>query len=533
MKTWFACASALALLAACGSSKEANEAFAAMNIGDGKEGMIRYEGKSGAGDKITLKNVILGPEGQGMKAQSLALDGLGMSEDGKPLFTGLSIKNLTPEQEVPGVSFQLATVTLDGLSPVVGQYLATAFNEGGPQGEAPAFEAWEMSKFSVNGMTLKTDLAQMGMGGGMVNVYLDEFSVADLKDTVFGGAKFAGFKGDFDVPAEAGAGFPIVGKFDFGTGDVKGIRGGIFAQAVEAGMNAAMDPEAMATLQADIMASFTSPLEPGYDSLTWTPILIEASGAKLTTTELKQTTTRDANGVVTSLSQPRSSMTFATDAAGGQLGQMAGMFMSMVGYPTIELYASAEATYDPATDLTRYADYNFGLTDGFDIKANGGFFGLTEAIGVMMSAMDTMAYDPYSDPSYDPYADPPMEPPAPPAPDFSGLANFKIADLELTLTDKSFVNKMLTLAPMMGGGDPEVLRADIVNMLSTAGTDFAGAGVDPALANELTAAVSAFIQSPGTLTVKRAPAQPVAPMVEGAALTKEALGFTVTHTPAN
>ncbi len=523
MKTWIACASALALLAACGSSKEANEAFAAMNIGDGKEGMIRYEGKSGSGDKITLKNVILGPEGQGVKAQSMALDGLAMSEDGKPLFTGVVIKNLSPEEQVPGVTFKLATVALDGLSPVVGQYLAGAFQEGGPQGAPPAFEAWEMGKFSVNGLVVNTDLAQMGMSSGVVNVYLDEFSVSDLKDTVFGGSKFAGFKGDFDVPAEAGAGFPIVGKFDFGTGEVKGIQGGIFAQAVEAGMSAAMDPAAMATLQSDIMASLTSPLEAGYDSLTWTPILIEASGAKLTSTAVKQTIKRDANGVAVGLTQPRSSITFATDSAGGQLGQMAGMFLSMIGYPTIELYGSADATFDPATDLTRYADYNFGLTDGFDIQAKGGFFGMKEAIGVVMSAADSMgAYDPYADPSA-----------PPPAPDFSGLSVFRIADLELTLTDKSFVNKMFALAPMMGGGDPEVLRNDIINMLSTAGADFTSAGVDPALSNELTAAVSSFIQSPGKLTVKLAPPQPVAPMAEGATLTKETLGFSVTHTPAN
>ena len=54
MKNWIACAAALALLAACGSSKEATAAMAAMQITDGKSGTVHFASKSGSGDKITL-----------------------------------------------------------------------------------------------------------------------------------------------------------------------------------------------------------------------------------------------------------------------------------------------------------------------------------------------------------------------------------------------------------------------------------------------------------------------------------------------
>src|ERR1700754_452194 len=53
MKNWIACAAALALLATCGSSKEATAAMAAMQITDGKSGTVHFASKSGSGDKIT------------------------------------------------------------------------------------------------------------------------------------------------------------------------------------------------------------------------------------------------------------------------------------------------------------------------------------------------------------------------------------------------------------------------------------------------------------------------------------------------
>jgi hypothetical protein len=213
---------------------------------------------------------------------------------------------------------------------------------------------------------------------------------------------------------------------------------------------------------------------------------------------------------------PRATFSLATDASQGQLGQMVSMGLSMVDYQNLELYAEADASFDPATDTTRYSKYNLGLTEGFDLTMAGGFQGLQEALVAVMTSLDQMSLGGIGA-----------------TPDLSGLQSLKVVDLNLSLTDKSLVNRLLNLAPMMGGGDPETMRNDLVNMLSSSGADLSGAGVDPAIAQEFTAAVAEFIKKPGTLTITMKPAQPAALMAEGAALTKDSLGLTVTHTPAN
>lgn len=544
MKTWIVCASALMLAAACSSSKEANAALEAMNLADGSSGLVHYASKSGFGDKITLKDVVVGPgQGEGLKAKSMVLDGLDVTADGKPLVTSITLNGITPEQAVPGLTFDLKSISITNASQPVAQFMASAFTKEGP-GTPPPFEQWQFGKVSVNGLKVAGDLAAMGAGAGSFNVTLDEISASNLKDMIVGGAKFAGLKGDFNVPAEAGLGIPLVGKFDFGAGDIKNIRGGIFQTAFQAGFDSAMNPAAAQTLGADVMKAMTSPIDPGYDTLTWTPILIEVSGAKLTTSRIEQRVTRNGEGIATAVQSPRATLAFTADAAGGQVGQMAGVFMNMVGYPTVELYGSGDATFDPATDTTRYTNYNFGLTDGFDLQMKGGFQGVSKAVASLVSSLMSMGstLSPITPPEVPAVpgeptapAEPstPAEPPAPTPtmPDLSGLAELKVVDLDLTLTDKSIVQKIFNLAPMMGAPDPAAMRNDIVTMLAGMGPDLAQAGIDPTLSNELMAAVADFVKQPGTLHIVLRPPAPVAVAAPGALLTKQSLGFTATHTP--
>ncbi|MEL6210751.1 MAG: hypothetical protein AAFR44_11355, partial [Pseudomonadota bacterium] len=61
-----------------------------------------------------------------------------------------------------------------------------------------------------------------------------------------------------------------------------------------------------------------------------------------------------------------------------------------------------------------------------------------------------------------------------------------------------------------------------------------GAGVDMNLVTEATTALSAFLQSPGTLTIKLDPETPLsaemfASLEDPSSLTKETLGFSMTH----
>jgi hypothetical protein len=515
MRKFLAGAAALALLAGCGANKDATAALAAMNITDGKAGTVQFSGKSMSGDKVTLKDVVLGGDsGTGVKAATLVMTGLDMSADGKPMVKSMTLTNVSPQQEIPGVTFNVATVTMGSTNEVTSSYIASAFTTAGPA-NPPEFKAWGLSDLTLKGLTIKGDLTQAGMSSGAFNVNLDELSVSDLKDTVFATGKLSGFKGDFDIPAEAGAGFPIKGTFDFGAMDVKGLRGGLFASAIQAGMAQATDPAAAASVNADFYAQLTSPIDPGFDELNWSGMNLAASGLTVTASKSESKVTRNAEGIATKILSPRATFNVATNAADGQLGQMVSMGLSMVGYQNLELYAEADAAFDPATDTTRYTKYNFGLTDGFDLSLQGGFQGLQQALVALMGSMDQMAMG------------------ATAGPDLSGLQALKVVDLNLSLTDKSLVNRLLNLAPMMGGSDPEQMRTDIVNMLSSSGADLTGAGVDPAISNELMAAVAEFVKKPGTLTITMKPAQPTALMAEGASLTKDSLGLTIKHTPAN
>ena len=524
MKIWIASASALLLACACSASKDATAALTAMNLAEGtSSSLVKYQGKSGSGDTFTLKDVVIGPAGNGLKAESMALGGLDMTDDGKPIVASITLKGIAPEQALPaGMKFNLNSFAIEGLNPVAGQYIASTLAEGEP-GEPPPFEQWGFSKVSINGMTFVADGA--AEIPGKVNVQLGEFSVSDLKDTVFGNTRMSGLKGSFDIPQEA-AGFPVKGSFDFGTSDIKNIRGKLFEEAVMAGMAAATDPAAMAGINSRIMESLGSPIDPGYDSFAWSGMNLEAAGAKLVVSKVDQKVTRNQQGIATAISSPRTTITFTADSASGAIGQQATMGLALVGYPssTIELYGEGDATYDPATDTTRYVKSNFGLTDGIDFKMSGGVQGLTKALGALLDAADSFQGSVSGNSGFGASSEPDLE----------ALASLKIVDLDLTITDKSLMNFVLGVAAMGSGGDLETLRADMVSQINALAGTVPPEAVEPAVVTEFANAMAAFIKQPGSLNIKLKPAQPMALGEMGAAgpVTKQQLGFSASFTPS-
>jgi hypothetical protein len=522
MRFLIACAGALVLAAACGSSKDATAAMAAMQITDGKSGAVHFASKSGSGDKLTLKDVVINEPGaaagNGIKAKTMVLAGLSMTKDGKPWFTDMTLTDVEPEKAEAGLTVNLASISVKHANESTGVYLASAFTKEGP-GTPPPFDQWELGKVSFNGLKVNGDLAKMGQGKGSFNVAMDEASISDLKKTIVGSSHLGGLKGDFDIPPELTGGTPVVGKFDFGTADMKNLRAGLFADAAKVGAAGANgDPAATKPDMTAMLAKITSPIDPGYDALTWSGLNVEASGVKLYTTKVDQKATRDANGVVTAFSAPRASITFEANAADGQLGAQVSTAMAAIGYTKIELYAESDATYDPAAETARIKTYDFGMTDGFDLKMTGGFQGVLKALTSLVSGLTAMETQALTQGSPDAKT---------PEPDMSGLEALKLVDFDMTLTDKSLVAHLLGL----GGGDPEKLRADIVNQIKSMGADLTNAGIDKSVSDELTAAVAAFVKQPGTLNIKLKPAQPVAIAAKDAKLTKETLGFSAIATP--
>jgi hypothetical protein len=123
--------------------------------------------------------------------------------------------------------------------------------------------------------------------------------------------------------------------------------------------------------------------------------------------------------------------------------------------------------------------------------------------------------------------------PSAPQPDFSGIAELKVVDLDLTITDKTLVNFMLGVAAMGTGGDVETLRTDIINQVNALAGSLPPGSVDPTVATEFSNAMAAFVKQPGSLNIKLKPAQPMALGAMGASpVTKEQLGFSATFTPS-
>ena len=595
MKLGLAFASVLALSTAACASGTAIEALNAMQIleNNPSDG-ISYASRSGSGGNLTLKNVTfksampdmaMALEGGGedaapaapaapkasevvAQAETVTFTGLDMKA-GKPVFTGMVVNGITPAGMGidPGMTMKIGSIGIEGLNAATGAYIAGAFTKEGP-GEAPPFDQWAFAKASIKGFTIAGDIpadeSDDGTAGtpGSVKLELGEFSISNVKDKLIGLTRVAGIKGDINVPGD----FPIAGTFDFGTLDLTNIRGGLYADAFGAGVASAM-PNAPPTDRSKVFSGFTSPLEYGLDGIKWSGMSANFSGLKLDGTPASYTATRNADGVVVATAVPRSAFKLTADSQGGSLGAMGLMVMAMAGYPTnvVEVYTQGDASFDPQKDLTRYTNYNVGITDVVDIKVEGGLLGLKQALPTLLTGMMTVAEatssvaskaveegeeaaegedDADADEDADADAEDsdadgnPLDSIPPEAQGavmqmVMGLIGLQVTDLDISITDKQLVKFILAQTASSSGQSVEAYRQDLVSMVQGSSVFMTDAGIDEALANEATAAIAGFLREPGTLRIQIKPKTPVGAMTfMMSPPTKESLGFSATFTPA-
>jgi len=595
MKLRLAFASVLALSTAACASGTAIEALNAMQIleNNPSDG-ISYASRSGSGGNLTLKNVTfksampdmaMALEGGGedaapaapaapkasevvAQAETVTFTGLDMKA-GKPVFTGMVVNGITPAGMGidPGMTMKIGSIGIEGLNAATGAYIAGAFTKEGP-GEAPPFDQWAFAKASIKGFTIAGDIpadeSDDGTAGtpGSVKLELGEFSISNVKDKLIGLTRVAGIKGDINVPGD----FPIAGTFDFGTLDLTNIRGGLYADAFGAGVASAM-PNAPPTDWSKVFSGFTSPLEYGLDGIKWSGMSANFSGLKLDGTPASYTATRNADGVVVATAVPRSAFKLTADSQGGSLGAMGLMVMAMAGYPTnvVEVYTQGDASFDPQKDLTRYTNYNVGITDVVDIKVEGGLLGLKQALPTLLTGMMTVAEatssvaskaveegeeaaegedDADADEDADADAEDsdadgnPLDSIPPEAQGavmqmVMGLIGLQVTDLDISITDKQLVKFILAQTASSSGQSVEAYRQDLVSMVQGSSVFMTDAGIDEALANEATAAIAGFLREPGTLRIQIKPKTPVGAMTfMMSPPTKESLGFSATFTPA-
>lgn len=588
MKLRLAFASLMVLsTAACGTSPDALQALQAMQIlEDNPATGISYDKLSGSGNDVTLTGVafkipggpmqmVLPPDGPPgpatqldpnappqaiLTAQSLKINGLTMKE-GKPVFRDMVLSSITPTEQIPGGTVTIASVALEGLNEATGRFIAGGFTKEGP-GATPPFEQWQVGKAAINGIKVVGPIpGEEGGPSGSINFELGELSVSNLKDTLVGLTRLSGIKGDFSVPGE----MPIAGKFDLGAMDFSNIRAGMYVRAFEAGMASAMrEPGAPPPDYSKVFAEYTSPLEYGLDSVTWTGMKADVSGIRLDASPASYTATRNKDGVVIATASPRATFTLTADSSGGMAGAMGLMVMAMAGYPSnvVEFYSQGDASFDPAKDMTRYTNYNFGVTDVVDVKMEGGVLGLQQALptlltGIMSSidSLGAMSAADDADEGEDEDADGDEEsdedsdddsgadaddggPDMPPevqqmmATMVMGLISLQVTDLDISITDKQLIGFILNQTASQSGQSVAAYRTDLVNMINGSAVFLTDAGVDPALANEATTAIAGFLGGPGTLRIQLKPKAPIGLMTAMMSPTKESLGFSATFTPA-
>ena len=582
----------LLVLSGCGVSREAMMALEEMQIleNNTRPG-LSYTSVSGSGNDVTLKGVELkapadymvaiaglgtdlGPDGGEAaslpdpsappavvaRAESMTFKGLTM-RDGKPTVRDIRLNNITPTIPLGDVTLTFGTLGLDGMNEATGTFIAGAIG----MDEAltpPPYEQWAFRKAEIGGIKLAGMIPQDEGEAGDFAVELGELSLGDFTSTKLGEAKLAGLKGALNVPGMVA----IAGTFDFGALTVSDINTGFLGKAFMAGLASGMNPEEKVDFT-EIYRDFTSPLDGGVDRVDWTGMAANVSGLKFDTSEMHAKVTRNADGVAIASDLPRFSMKMTADASGGAVGAMGMMMLAMAGYESdvIEVYSGASASFDPAKDLTRWTDYNIGVTDMFDVKMSGGVIGLKQALPSLMSGIMSIAdmagdqieadaaEDDEAGANEDDSADDGAEDAAPEAdadeeaggdmfgdvpPEMimslvMGVLPLQLTDLDIAITDTELMNFILESQAAEAGQDVAAFRADLVTMIAASSVFLTDAGVDAAIASELTAAASAFMAGPGTLRIQLKPKTPLGVMSAMATpLTKDNLGFTASFTPA-
>ena len=546
----------LLFLSGCGPSREALEALSLMQ---GEPLLDRpglsYARMSGSAGDITLEDVSLrAPEGLAgllglpagaargpdrpaarLDARSVVMKGLGLS-DGRPVVRDMVISGIAPSEPVAGMDARIGSLAMEGLSPQLGAFIASAFTQQGAS-DPPPFADWAFSTLALRDVSLTGDVGGSA-GLNHFDLRLAEVSVSDLKEARIGRLRMAGLTGQMQLATGL---LPLEASFDLGEFEISALRPDVFP-----------GPLAMAFGGADQAAEASaeppgSPLDAGYDRLSWSGMTADVSGLRLGLSPLVHTLSRDPAGLAIASDLSRTTLSLRADRSGGLAGAMGLMVLAMAGYPSdsIELITEGGATFDPARDITRISDYRLELRDVADLRLDMGLHGLRQSLPALMSALGgaagLMADAPGSqgvsgDGSGAGSGNAPgaAEPGADAAAAVGmqllfALMPLQLTDLDLSLSDQMLIELILGQQARASGQRPEALRADLVSLLQASAGFMADAGIDPAIAGELSAAMAGMAAGPGTLRLQLRPRQPfglLAAMMTP--VTKDSLGFSAT-----
>ena len=504
-----------------GDPATAGQVLSAMSLTQSGAGRVSFASSDVKGAKAVFKDVtLLSSEddsvdgaslddddgelhlkGADLKAGTMVFDGLGMI-DGQPNFSRVVLSDITFVPKNPDEahgSSKIKSMELVNPSPETAAWIASLFGKGEavdmPEGKALSFDLWSMNDVNF----------QIDEEGGQKGAFLvSSVEMLGLKDEKVERMAMKGFSLDMTDPQD--------------DTDLTARLGGVDIRGANLGMfNDMANGEAAKGMQSGLFEMLQNdPANPGYDSVSIDDLKVAISGASFDMPKLSSKVTRDKKGRAVKVATDPFKMTLGTGE--GELGEKFGSQLALLGYEKLELSGQGEQAYDPDKDMVTIAKgKNFWkLEDGFRLDFSGKYEG---ASAVAAAQAKTMAEDGPSDPG---------------ALMQESLDKLRIHNFQLSFDDDGFVNRAFNAYAAQSGEDPQQLRSQTAGMMAMLPMMAAGAGIDPELASEASAALSSFVTDPKTLTISVAPLTPLrvadfADMEDSSALTKTALGFSATN----
>ena len=501
-----------------GDAATAAAALAAMSLETSGSGNVTWDSRELKGDKAVFTGVTLvsagddEDDGEGMsfdadedsldldgadlKAKKLEFEGLAM-KDGKPTFGRILMSDValvpTDPEEAKNGSGNVGSIELVNPSPETAAWVGALFSEDEapdmPEGDALAFDLW-----AVKDVDFRID----DPDGENGTFSIADIEVTGLKEQTATLMKLDGMKFDLTDPAE-----DTNMKLNLGSIEMRGADLGLLTDASgDAGA-----PEEMMSLAAQ------DPANPGYESLMINGFDMDMAGVKIDLPKLVSAVGRNKKDGTVAVKTEPFKVLLTTDE--GKYGEQLAGQLAMLGYEKLELTGAGYQTYEPGTDLTTYVKGQnyWELKDGFRVD-----FGMQYA-GAKAMAEAEQASKLSADPA---------------AVLGDTFDKMVLHGFDFSLDDNGFMGRAFNAYAAQSGQDPQEVRNQLTGLLAMAPMMMAGSGVDPELLSEASTALSSFVSDPKTLTIKLAPAEPLAmstlaTMEDPSALNKAALGFSATN----
>lgn len=513
MKKLLLCGAAALVLASCGEkagpdkTEEINAALTQMSLMESGEGNTEFAEKSIKGDEVVFKDVLLKPSKMAaideaeldgdepdLKAEEMIFKGLQLNEDGKSVFSKLTLNGMkiVPNSEDADGEGSIGTISLSNPTPELSAWVSGLVGKG-DTAEAPATTKIGFDNFTLSDFVVKSE--EEGGHFGIANIKVDDF-----RDFKAGKLSLDDMNFEFTDP-ESGQ----TGKFSLGGISASGMNME-FIQAFEE-----EDEDAIANKISEIM--YKNPLDPGFDDFSVSKLNFDMEGVSFALPKMDYKVKRNADGVPTRLSMPEFNMTLSADQE-GELGSQLAPMLAMLGFEDVKMSMAGESTYDPKTDISEGKEGFIKIDDAFKLST-------TSKVGGMSKLADAMqAMDPEA------FANGQQDPTQMMLQMYSEL---DFHNISISIEDMGIVDKAFSLAAAQQGADPAELKTQVTGMVSGLPFLASGTGIDMEILTELSTAASTFLEDGGTITISLNPAEPITIpglMADPTAITKESLGFT-------